>query len=135
MSHTVKINIEFKQAEFPLLVRSFRRLGWDVKTENLSGGQFRTYQGSSSTGQFFAVAINPKKESNAYDIGLMVEKEKITLHTDLYGGSVESTLGREFGKLKQEFAVSLVEDEYPNATVTRSLDKEGNVLLDVEEWG
>jgi len=129
MSHTVKINVKFKTTEFKQLTKAFSQLGWTIN----QNAHARQYSGTSPVYQH--VAVNPEKGSRGYDIGITpLPTGELDLKSDFYGGSIEKSLGKDLNKLRQEFAVALVEDEWPNATITRSADSAGNLLLEVEQW-
>ena len=128
MSHTVKVAVAFKTAEIPSLRKAFEAKGWTLIENAMS----RQYNGE--VGPYRYVAKNPGRDHNSYDIGINVNGENLEFMTDTWGGSVERSLGSGLGGLKQEFAVAVIEDEYPNATVVRSTDAHGNVLLEVEQW-
>ena len=128
MSHTVKIQVTFKAAELPQLNKAFVVLGWTV-ANNTSA---RQYTGRSET--YPMVAVNPDKGASGYDIGMRIKGENVEMFSDFYGGSIERSLGPALAKLKQEYAAAVVEDSYPNASVTRTHDTAGNLLLEIEEW-
>ena len=129
MSHTVKVAVQFKTKELTQLERALTRLGWSLAHDASARG----YNGQSAKYQH--VAVNPDKTYSGYDVGIKEEGENLGFYTDFYGGSVARTLGEGFTKLKQEFAAAVIEDEYPNATINRSTDASGNILLEVEQWG
>lgn len=129
MSHTVKIAVSFKTAEIPVLRKALAAKGWTLVENAMS----RQYTGT--VGPYRYVAVNPGKGYNSYDIGINVNGENLEFMTDFYGGSIEASLGQQLNGLKQEYAAALIEDEYPNATVSRSTDAHGNLILDVEQWG
>lgn len=128
MSHTVKIEVKFKTSELPQLEKAFKKLGWKIQQNTKA----RTYQGT--TNSWNTVAVNPGTAAQDYDIGIVPNKGEVELFTDFYGGSVERTLGSKIGKLKQEFAAAVIEDEYPNATINRTVDNKGNLIIEVEQW-
>ena len=130
MSHTVKIAVKFKTAELPQLRKALTAKGWTL----IENGTSRQYNGRVE-GPYAYVAVNPSKAHNAYDIGINVRGENLELLSDFYGGSIEASLGPQLQGLKQEYAAAVIEDEYPNATVSRSTDANGNLLLEVEQWG
>jgi hypothetical protein len=129
MSHTVKIAVQFKTSEVAQLKKALEVKGWALE-ENATS---RQYAGRVE-GPYRYVAKNPSNEGNAYDIGINVKGENLELLSDFYGGSIEKSLGANLQGLKQEFAAAVIEDEYPNATITRTLDNEGNLILDLESW-
>lgn len=129
MSHTVKIDVAFKAAEIHILRKALTAKGWQLQENTMS----RQYTGQA--GPYRYVAVNPGKAGNSYDIGINVDGENLDFRTDYYGGSIEASLGPQLQGLKQEFAAAVIEDEYPNATVSRSTDASGNIILDVEQWG
>lgn len=106
MSHTVKIQTEFK--DFRCLKKAFKALGWEIK-ENST---MRTYPNDPDKNKVWKyVAVNPKKE-NVYDLGIDVsESGKIEIFGDFFGGSVAAALGSGLSKLKQNYAVKVVEEE------------------------
>lgn len=130
MSHTVKIEVQFKTAEFPQLQKAFESKGWRI-AENAMSRQY----GGRRLGPYRYVAVNPSQEHNAYDIGINVKGENLELMSDFYGGSIEASLGSNLQGLKQEYAAAVIESEYPNATIARSTDNLGNLFLEVESWG
>lgn len=130
MSHTVKIAVQFKTTELSRLRTALEALGWSLQ-ENATS---RQYSGRVE-GPYAYVAKNPKTDHNAYDIGINVRGENLELMSDFYGGSIESTLGSGLQRLKQEYAAAVIADEYPNATIARSTDASGNIVLEVEQWG
>ena len=129
MSHTVKIAVTFKTAEVHVLRKALAVFGWQLVENAMS----RQYTGT--VGPYRYVAVNPGKDRTAYDIGINVQGENLEFMTDFYGGSIERSLGAQLQGLKQEYAAAMIEDEYPNATVSRSTDAHGNLTLDVEQWG
>ena len=128
MSHTVKINAKFLASELPVLLKVFAKLGWVTQENELIRSYDRT------TERFPIVAKNPDKEHRAYDIGLKIEGSEVQLYTDFYGGSVAKTLGPDLQILKQEYAVAVIEDEYPNASIVRNVLPNGDLEVTVEEW-
>lgn len=128
MSHTVKIEVKYKVAELPILFKAFTNLGWTVVHE----AQAREYGGRRKS--YAHVAVNPGTESTSYDIGMTEVAGNVELYSDFYGGSIVSSLGADLRKLKQEFAACVVEDEFQNATVTRTVGADGNLLIEVEQW-
>lgn len=128
MSHTVKIEVQFKAAEMPQLTKAFQVFGWTV----VNSASARQYTGRSET--YPMVAVNPDKGTSGYDIGMRIKGENVELFSDFYGGSIERSLGAKLAGLKQEYAAAVVEDSYPNATVTRTRDNQGNLMLEIEEW-
>ena len=129
MSHTVKIAVTFKTAEIPILRKALAAKGWQL-VENATSRQY-----TGTVGPYRYVAVNPSKDRLAYDIGINVQGENLELMSDFYGGSIEQSLGKQLQGLKQEYAAAVIEDEYQNATVSRSTDAHGNLILDVEQWG
>lgn len=129
MSHTVKIAVSFKAAEVHILRRALEAKGWTLIENAMS----RQYTGT--VGPYRYVAVNPAKDRTAYDIGINVQGENLEFMTDFYGGSIERSLGAQLNGLRQEYAAAVIEDEYPNASVNRSTDAHGNLILDVEQWG
>jgi len=127
MSHTVKVKVEFKVTELPQLSTALKALGWHL----VENAEARQYNGRKT---YRWVAINPDKSTSGYDVGISQKGEQLELYTDFYNGSVERTLGAHLCKLKQEFAVAVVEDEFPNANIIRTNQKDGNVLLEIEQW-
>lgn len=129
MSHTVKVKTQIRVSEHNQLVKALQRLGWNV-AENAA---VRQYAGVSN--DYPLAAINPDKSGIGYDVGIKQKDGVYEFFTDFYQGSVAKTLGEDFSKLKQEFAAAVVEDEFPNATVTRNVAENGDILLEVESWG
>lgn len=129
MSHTVKIAVSFKAAEIPILRKALAAKGWQLVENAMS----RQYTGNA--GPYRYVAVNPAKGYNAYDIGINVVGDNLELMSDFYGGSIEASLGTQLQGLKQEYAAAVIEDEYQNATISRSTDAHGNLILEVEQWG
>jgi len=128
MSHTVKVAVQFKVTERPQLTRAMAALGWTL----VQNGQARQYGGTSMGYPY--VAVNPDKTGSGYDVGIKPEGGVLGFYTDFYGGSVGKTLGEGFFKLKQEFASAVIEDEFPNASLTRQRDEQGNIIVEITEW-
>jgi hypothetical protein len=126
MSHTVKIPVTFKAAEQTQLERAFRALEWEVATQV----PMRTYNQANPVMPL--VAVNPGKDRNSYDIEIRREGPELTLHTDLWGGSVEASLGQGLGRLKQRYAAEVVASEYPTGVIQEETDEEGNLYLNVQ---
>lgn len=130
MSHTVKIDVQFKVSEVPQLEKAFKTLGWGF----VQNSQIMTYAGLSPKNYDYA-AINPEKENRGFDIGLTKNGENLEIFTDMWGGSVERTLGANLSKLKQQFALEVIADEFSNnSTISSSRDEKGNLLVEVEQW-
>lgn len=127
MSHTVKIQVQFKTAELQQLKKAFTNLGWNVR----DNAEAREY---STTARYPFVAVNPATDRLAFDIGFKPNGENLDLFSDFYGGSIEAQLGKEMCRLKQEFAACVIEDEFPNSNITREQDEKGNLVLEVTQW-
>lgn len=128
MSHTVKIPVMYRVSERPQLYRALAKLGWEVRSDN----QFRSYAGNlPAQGD---VAVNPDTSGQGYDVDIRTEGEFLGLYTDLWGGSVEKTLGHAMSLLSQRFVAEVVASEYPTAEITEELDNRGNLLLNVRTW-
>ena len=128
MSHTAQIRNEFKVSEFSNLEKAFKHFGWNIVQNQVPRSYYNQEKRS-----FQHVAINPDTSSNAYDIGLELGSDgQVKLFTDYYGGSVERTLGRDLGNLKQEYAYRVTEDEYAwSGQVSRTVDENGVMNVEV----
>lgn len=129
MSHTVKINTQFKRLD-PLKA-AFKALGWEIKEKS----KLRTYPGDPQANKTFDwVAVNPSKESNAYDIGIMQNGEELGVFCDFFGGSISKQLGSELKGLKKEYAMQVIEEMYAlnGATIFREQNADGTFNLDVQ---
>lgn len=127
MSHTVKIEVKYKVTELPQLRKAFSVLGWTT-ADNASARQYAGRQ------NYDVVAVNPDTTRLGFDIGMTRQGENLDMFSDFYGGSIENSLGTDCSKLKQEFAAAVIADEFPNATIDRTVDERGNMLLSVEQW-
>jgi hypothetical protein len=126
MSHQVKIATQFKVENFDSLKTAFSRLGWQV-VENANS---RTYAGG--TQQYPYVAVNPATTGlHIHDIGMTLGNELVDLTTDLYGGSIEQSLGKDLGKLKQEFAAAVIENHFYGAVINREILENQDMYLTV----
>lgn len=106
MSHTVEVKTKFKQEQVHALKKALEHLNWQWE-ENTT---MKEYSGQG-TKKFRYVGKNPNRQS--YDVGFEVDKDgNLTPYTDLWGGSVEATLGKDFSKLKQEYGFRVIEDHY-----------------------
>lgn len=100
MSHSVKIQTQFK--DLSILKATFKKLGWEIKENS----RMKSYH--NNDGRVYPlVAVNPN--GYGYDIGLIPNDNEIETVTDLYGGSVEASLGRGLCKLKQGYAQGVIE--------------------------
>ena len=129
MSHTVKIEGKFKTSEVGVLAKAFGKFNWGF-VENATS---RQYSGPTRH-TYRYVAINPEKRGQDYDIGINVNGEFLEMFSDPYGGSINRQLGDNMERLKQEFAACVIEDEFPNATVLRTVGEKGALELEVEQW-
>jgi hypothetical protein len=116
MSHQVKIATQFKVENFDSLKTAFNRLGWQV----VESAESRTYGSGKQSYPF--VAVNPDTCGyNVHDIGMSLGPELVELTSDMYGGSIEKSLGNDLGKLKQEFAATVIENHFYGAVVSREV--------------
>jgi len=125
MSHTVKINVEFK--ELQCLKNAFLNLGWRI-AENT---RIRAYSQSQSR-EFPVVAINPAQYG--YDVGIEQNNGKYDIFTDFFGGSVESTLGTGMSKLKQQYSLEMLQQELGSQgyMLTSLPQEDGSILVEAE---
>lgn len=129
MSHTVEIALEVKESEFSIFQKALEVFGWNI----VENSKVRSYYDQDQK-VYRYVALNPSKETNAYDIGLEIENGKVKLLTDYYGGSVAKSLGENMNRLRQEYAIKIIEDEYAwSGQVVRaeSVDENGDIMVDV----
>lgn len=131
MSHTVMIRGAWKASELPQLKEAFKTLGWKI----VGNSTIRNFEGHKR--EFPLVALNPETGAQAYDVGIQmkVEEDRLTLHSDFYGGSIARTLGNDFVLLKQEYANAIIHSEFPNAVFHHEMDAKGNRLVTAEIWG
>ena len=128
MSHTVKIQTQFKSMR--ALKKAFEGLNWNLKQNS----RLRSYNGNDSR-VYPEVAVNPSTESNAYDLAVIQNENEIEILGDLYGGSVAQTLGHGLGTLKQNYAVSVLDDELSSLGYNISTEKlpNGYITLEAEK--
>lgn len=112
MSHAVEITTSFSNWE--ALNKALAKLGWGMKENS----KIRTYPSDPKGRETYEyVAVNPS--STGYDMGVKVDLQngKIAFIWDSYGGSIERSLGKDFVKLKVEYAAALVEEHYDEVSV------------------
>lgn len=128
MSHTVEVKVKFKKDQAPALQKAFLSLGWQWK-ENST---MKEYSGQGRK-QFRYVAVNPNRSS--YDVGFDIQNDELVPFTDLWGGSVEATLGKDFCKLKQEHSFNVIKDHYEaiGAMVSREVIN-GKQVVTVDDY-
>lgn len=126
MSHTVQVKTEFKNVK--TLTKALESLGWSVVQKR----QIRTYDLDKTV--YDCVALNPS--TSGYDIGINVNgKNGLEVKCDLFGGSIEATLGSNLTKLKQKYAVQSVRDlyQYKNVIITVKDGQQGNTVITIQE--
>jgi hypothetical protein len=131
MSHTVKINTQFKTEHMNAFKRALESFGWSLK-EN---AKIRTYQSDEARNTTYpTIMVNPQ---TGYDIGLKTNEQtgEIELFGDFYDGSIARTLGSNVEKLKQEYSACVIEDKlaYEGYSVERQLNQETGMLDIVAE--
>lgn len=125
MSHQVKVNVQFKVENFESLKTAFSRLGWNV----VENGSSRTYTNNMT---YPWVAVNPDTTGNhVHDIGMSLGEEFVDMTTDLYGGSIEKSLGTDLCKLKQEFAATVIENHFYGSVINREVRENNDMYLTV----
>jgi hypothetical protein len=130
MSHTVKIQTQFKIEHINPFKRALDHFGWKIE-ENAKA---RTYPGDSARDTVYPmVAKNP---INGYDLGIKFNEisGEIELYGDFYDGSIAKSLGAQCDHLKQEYSCCVIEDSvaYNGYTATRHTSQEGIVDIIAE---
>jgi len=125
MSHTVEIKTEFK--DLSCLKSAIKTFGWSIK----ESGTRRAYNNNDPI-VYDWVAVNPNKDSRAYDLGINTKHNKITVHGDFYGGSLAGAFGQELCKLKTAYVESVFADQFEGLgyMIEKTVDSHGNVFLD-----
>ena len=131
MSHTAKINTQFKR--FEPLKTALAQFGWTIKEKS----KCRLYSSDPARNTVYDyVAVNPKNEYNSYDVGIKVNKTtgELELYGDFYGGSVAATLGTNLDRLREEYAYRVMEEKYAyeGASVFRTQNQDGTQTVEVE---
>lgn len=125
MSHTVAVKTEFNN--WKLLEKSFNKLGWTLKQNS----KIRTYPyDPQRTKVYDWIAVNPHV---GYDVGIAVDHEnKVQLHYDTYGGSVEKTLGTKFAKLKTQYVLGVTAEYFEEIEILEQL-ADGSMIIEADD--
>lgn len=124
MSHFIKIDIKIKATEKECLFKALTTLKWEVVENAIP----RSFERSGKHYTF--VGVNPDTSTSGYDVGMEEVDGFIVLATDYYGGSVEKTLGRDMGLLKQQFAAEVIQEQYWGSQISQTME-DGNLILEV----
>jgi hypothetical protein len=131
MSHTVKIQTQFKQIN--PLKRAFEHFGWKI----VENSKARTYSGDpKQNDKYQFVAVNPDLGTDrVFDVGINVNANgEIDVYGDMWGGSISKSLGSNLDKLRQEYAYRVIEEKYTyeGASVFRTANQDGTMTVDVD---
>ena len=131
MSHTVKIQAQFKTEHLSAFKHALDHFGWKIK-EN---AKTRTYPGDEGGRTVYPmVGVNP---NDGYDIGIKFNEKtgELEVMGDFFGGSISTTLGNNLDKLKQEYSCCVAEDyfSYMGWSATRQVNQDGTITLEGEQ--
>lgn len=136
MSHLVTIRKSYLNEE--ILEKAFDKFGWKLIRNENEKITIHTY-GDTSSKRFDIRAKNPL--SGGYDIGInkLVTEEENTEYRftcDLYGGSIEKTLGSKLKDFDKEYQYLTIEDkaasEHEYYSITRETDALGRDIVRLE---
>jgi hypothetical protein len=130
MSHTVKIQAQFKTEQFSSFKRACEHFGWKI----VENSKIRTYRNDPSRNTVYPmIALNP---NHGYDLGIQFNEKTGELEVlgDFFDGSVAQTLGRDLDKLKQEYAACVAEDYFTimGWSATREITEDGKIVVNGE---
>ena len=120
MSHWAEVQTNLK--DIKMLEKAARLLGCEVKYNTIARGY--AYNKLKAD-----LVITPP--GSPYDVAVNKHKTGLTLVTDWFRGHVEKTLGKDYGLLKQAYAVLVIKNmaSVLQAETKEEIDQDGNINI------
>ena len=123
MSDSVAYETVYQNME--ALTEAFNALNWKI-VENATR---RTHPiDPRKNEKFNLVAVNPDKDTVAYDIGIQEGSGPVQLIWDPYGGSIRKHLGEKFAKLNTQYCLAVARKNYDSVEIDEVLE-DGSLVV------